>query len=246
MDQPSYSGLGRHNLTNAVGGGDDRIAAVLRRSLLFEGLPHAVSVVTPASTVVRVARKRPLYVQDTTASAVFVVSSGRVRVSRASAERSLTVAYRSAGDVVGETAVLGDGVYHDAATATESVEAVAVPIEALRQLMAVEATIAERMLQIMVQRRIEAERRMEGLLVRSVESRVAGFLLDAAQRHGVPDSRGTLIGVKYTHQEIGDYVGSTRETVTLTLGELKRRGLVSFDHRRIVIENLDGLGRAAG
>jgi CRP-like cAMP-binding protein len=69
-------------------------------------------------------------------------------------------------------------------------------------------------------------------------------LLDAAQRHGIPDSRGLLIGVKYTHQEIADYVGSTRETVTLTLGELKRRDLLLFDHRRIVVRDPDALSRA--
>jgi CRP-like cAMP-binding protein len=53
-----------------------------------------------------------------------------------------------------------------------------------------------------------------------------------------------LIGVKYTHQEIADYVGSTRETVTLTLGELKRRDLLLFDHRRIVVRDPDALSRA--
>ena len=36
-------------------------------------------------------------------------------------------------------------------------------------------------------------------------------------------------------QEIADYVGSTRETVTLTLGELKRRGMILFEHRRVVV-----------
>ena len=70
---------------------------------------------------------------------------------------------------------------------------------------------------------------------------LAHDLLDAANRYGVPDSRGVLIGIKYTHQEIADYVGSTRETVTLTLGELKRRNLVLFDHRRIVVRDAEAL-----
>ena len=87
----------------------------------------------------------------------------------------------------------------------------------------------------MVDRRLEAERRVESLLSRSVESRVAEFLLEAAERHGIPETRGVLIGVRYTHQEIADYVGSTRETVTLTLGEMRRQELLCFDHRRIVI-----------
>jgi CRP-like cAMP-binding protein len=53
-----------------------------------------------------------------------------------------------------------------------------------------------------------------------------------------------LIGVKYTHQEIADYVGSTRETVTLTLGDLRRKNLVLFDHRRIVVRDLEALHQA--
>jgi CRP-like cAMP-binding protein len=96
-------------------------------------------------------------------------------------------------------------------------------------------TFAVAMLQLMLERRLQAERRIESLLSRSVESRVAEFLLDASERHGIPDSRGVLIAVRYTHQEIADYVGSTRETVTLTLGELRRRDVITFDHRRLVL-----------
>jgi CRP-like cAMP-binding protein len=97
------------------------------------------------------------------------------------------------------------------------------------------------MLMLMVERRIQAERRVESLLSRTVESRVAEFLVDASERHGIPESRGVLIGVKYTHQEIADYVGSTRETVTLTLGDLRRRELLVFDHRRIVLTDPDAI-----
>jgi CRP-like cAMP-binding protein len=104
--------------------------------------------------------------------------------------------------------------------------------------------LARRLLRLMVERRLDTERRIESLLSRTVESRVAEFLLDAAQRHGIPDSRGLLIGVKYTHQEIADYVGSTRETVTLTLGDLRRKNLVLFDHRRIVVRDLEALHQA--
>ena len=45
-------------------------------------------------------------------------------------------------------------------------------------------------------------------------------------------------------------MGSTRETVTLTFGEMRRQELLCFDHRRIVIMRLDlaklvwALGRA--
>jgi CRP-like cAMP-binding protein len=121
---------------------------------------------------------------------------------------------------------------------------VQIPLRCVEELLAHHSALSRRLLQLMVERRLDTERRIESLLSRTVESRVAEFLLDAAQRHGIPDSRGLLIGVKYTHQEIADYVGSTRETVTLTLGELKRRDLLLFDHRRIVVRDPDALSRA--
>jgi len=245
MDQPSQLGLAGYRFGGAVSSPDARVANVFRRSHLFDGLAHVVVAIAARSVIVKLPRKCALYSQGADADSVFVIAAGRLRVSRSTADRMLTVAYRGPGDLLGETALLGGGVYHDAATATETVEAVSVPLDALKQLIAVEATLAERMLQLMVERRVEAERRIEGLLMRTVESRVAGFITDAARRHGIPDSRGVLIAVKYTHQEIGDYVGSTRETVTLTLGDLRRRGFIGFDHRRVLVIDNDGLQRIA-
>jgi len=155
----------------------------------------------------------------------------------------LTVAYRVPGDLLGETALAEGHTYRATATATEPVDAVAVPLRAALALLHENPAFSQRMLALMVDRRLQAERRVESLLSRTVESRVAEFLVDAAQRYGVPDSRGLLISMKYTHQEIADYVGSTRETVTLTLGDFKRRSLVVFDHRRIVLPDIDGLSR---
>jgi CRP-like cAMP-binding protein len=101
------------------------------------------------------------------------------------------------------------------------------------------------LLRVMAERRLEAERRIEALLSRTVEARVADFLIRAAETHGISESRGRLIGVKFTHQEIANYVGSTRETVTLTLGDMKRRGLILFDHRRVVVQDEEGLRKLA-
>ena len=80
---------------------------------------------------------------------------------------------------------------------------------------------------------------------RTVEARVADFVAQAAERHGIPESRGVLIGEKFTHIEIAEYVGATRETVTLVLGVLKRDGIIDTDHRRIVVRDAAGLRQRA-
>jgi CRP-like cAMP-binding protein len=221
------------------------ITGVLLRCPLFAVLDDAaLRRLCETCGIARFPRRRPLYQQGVRAEALFVLASGRARVVREGGEsRLLTVAYRVPGELLGETALTEARTYRATATATEEVDAVRIPLNAVDALLTENPVFANRMLGLMVERRLQAERRVESLLSRTVESRVAEFLLDAAQRHGVSESRGVLISVKYTHQEIADYVGSTRETVTLTLGELKRRDLVLFDHRRMVLVKRDELAK---
>jgi CRP-like cAMP-binding protein len=222
------------------------VLQALLRSDVFAGVERSQLVdLAESSAYHRIPRRRRLYAQGELVAGLYVVATGRVRVVRGTGEsRALTVAYRGVGEVIGEIAVTQRPTHEDTATATDPVEVVQIPLRCVEGLLARHAELARRLLQLMVERRLDTERRIESLLSRTVESRVADFLLEAAQRHGIPDSRGLLIGVKYTHQEIADYVGSTRETVTLTLGELKRRDLLLFDHRRIVVRDADALSRA--
>jgi CRP/FNR family cyclic AMP-dependent transcriptional regulator len=221
----------------------DTIGGALARSTVFGALQEgALRQLAGASSLIRVPRRRHLYRQDERPEALFVVASGRLRVVRESGQaRSLTVAYRTTSELVGETALVDRDGYRDTAASTDYAEVVRVSLAQVDQLLAADAALAGRLMRQMIERRLEAERRVASLLSRSVESRVCEFLMDASERHGIPESRGLLIGVKYTHQEIADYVGSTRETVTLTLGELRRRGTILFDHRRVVVTKPDRL-----
>jgi len=222
---------------------DVRKRLVLARNSAFGSLAAEVlTEVVRKSSLVRFARRRALYEAAEQAQAVYVIAAGRTRVVlRGPEERILTLAYRGPGELVGESCFGDGGLHHDTALAHEQVEAVKIPYRVVAKLLETHASFGLRILAIANARRCLAEGRVEALLSRTVESRVIAFLLDAAENYGIPESRGTLVGVKFTHQEIASYVGSTRETVTLTLGDLKRRNMLLFDHRRIVLTDSDSL-----
>jgi CRP-like cAMP-binding protein len=213
---------------------------ILRRCIVFATLDDAseLRALASHSTTVTVDRRKNLgTVGD---GYLYVIGSGRVRMMEPDADRELTLEYLGPGDLVGDTALWSAGLERRAIV-VEQAEALRIPLSAVRQLLATNAAFCSAMLMVVGQRRLTAEHRLHALLSRTVESRVAEFLVMAAERHGIPDSRGTLIGVKYTHQEIASYVGSTRETVTLILGDFKRADIVTTDHRRVVIRDPAGL-----
>jgi CRP-like cAMP-binding protein len=47
--------------------------------------------------------------------------------------------------------------------------------------------------------------------------------------------------LKITHQELANLIGSTRETVSLTLSQFKRKRLISTEGRKVIISDADAL-----
>lgn len=171
---------------------------------------------------------------------IYVIGRGRARIRRQCGERELTVEYVGSGDVIGEQQLFESRPDGDIVS-LESTEAVRVPLELVKKLARSEPSFTLSLLQAVQNRRRAAENRIHAMLGRDVESRVAEFILEAAAKHGVPDPRGVLVEFKFTHQEIADFVGSTRETVTLVMGAFKREGIVTPDHRRALIRKLEDL-----
>ena len=94
---------------------------------------------------------------------------------------------------------------------------------------------------LLLSRQRETEERIESMLFRNVEARLCEFLVKAADRWGVPTPKGTLISAPITHLEIAQAIGSTRETVTLTLGTIRRAALLDVAGRRLIVTDREAL-----
>jgi CRP/FNR family cyclic AMP-dependent transcriptional regulator len=238
---------GRSDTQRAVRNGSEqeiRKRQVLLRNPVFAELGvDPLGDVVRKSALVRFAKKKALHENGEPGQAVHVVASGRVRVLRRgeAPHRVVTLAYRGPGELVGENCIVAGGEHADDAVAHDPVEAVRVPARLVARLLDGHPAFCRALLSVATARRLELETRLQTLLTRSVESRLAEFLVEAAEEYGIPESRGVLVGVKYTHQEIASCIGATRETVTVSLGELKRRELLLVEHRRLVLTDVDAM-----
>jgi methanogenic corrinoid protein MtbC1 len=71
-----------------------------------------------------------------------------------------------------------------------------------------------------------------------------------ADEHGYLSDKGVKIEVNLTHEEIASFLAANRSTITTYLNELKRRGYIWIEERRLVmvppehLQILDGLSQA--
>ncbi|MGH3345199.1 MAG: helix-turn-helix domain-containing protein [Carbonactinosporaceae bacterium] len=92
----------------------------------------------------------------------------------------------------------------------------------------------------------DADRRMTSQVGTSGARLLAMFLLDLAERCGVPDANGAIpLPLPLTQQERATMIGRARETVACALTVWRRIGMVSTHRIRIVIRNPDALREVA-
>jgi len=74
----------------------------------------------------------------------------------------------------------------------------------------------------------------------SAQEKLAFLLLEWSDR-GRPAGSGSQLRFSLTHEEIGNFIGTSRETVTRTLRNFKNRSLVAFHGSMMTITNRAGL-----
>ncbi|MGB7442625.1 MAG: Crp/Fnr family transcriptional regulator [Coleofasciculaceae cyanobacterium] len=105
-----------------------------------------------------------------------------------------------------------------------------------------EINASSRLSQIVLAQMVRRMRQTEALLAisgqRRVEERLQQLLMLIKQDVGQPGPEGIRLGVRLTHQNLANAIGTTRVTITRILGKLKTEGAITFDSdRHIILKN---------
>ena len=186
--------------------------------------------------------RQVIYLPGDRAQGVFFLAQGRVKISKVTRDgKELTLAYRTTGDFFGEPCLLEGGPREEMAEAMEATLAIEVDRETLDQVLSSSGQAVYWFTRALIARRKDLESRVEQLIFKDVGAKLAELLLSLGQEHGVLDQRGVVVGLKITHQEMANLIGSTRETVSLTLSQFKRKGLIQTEGRRVILSDPEGL-----
>jgi CRP/FNR family cyclic AMP-dependent transcriptional regulator len=222
---------------------EKQTVALLRRcDVLAEISPEAMQALLPGLTVGTYRPRQVIYLPGDRAQGVHFLTTGRIKISKVTRDgKELTLAYRNEGDFFGEPCLLDGGPREEMAEAMDASTTAEIPREVLDNLLRSDGGAAYKFARALIIRRKDLETRVEQLIFKDVGAKLAELLLNLGQEHGISDERGVVVGLKITHQEMANLIGSTRETVSLTLSQFKRKGLIQTDGRRVILADLEGL-----
>jgi len=166
---------------------------------------------------------------DEMINTVFLVASGRVQLYRTTqAGRRFVAATLGPGSMFGEASLLGGQGPDTRAVALESGTVWVMPGQQALEISSTEAMFGFGLMQAIGQRVVEAENRLEQMAYSTIASRLAALLLELSE-----DDPRDIVHV--THQELADMLGTWRETISKTLQDFRRRGLVASGRRQLTL-----------
>ncbi|MDX1763431.1 MAG: Crp/Fnr family transcriptional regulator [bacterium] len=178
---------------------------------------------------------------------LYIVRSGSVKVYKLSAdgkERILQVF--GPGQFFAELPVLDGRNYPASAEALSPGALLFVSRENIVQLLSRYPQMTAKVYEIVGDRLRHFATAVTDLTLKDASRRLAGFLLAKMEAYDPLGQDVVRFPLELTHQEIASLIGTARETVSRTLRQFEKDGIIEMKERHITVRDKSLLAQAAG
>jgi CRP/FNR family cyclic AMP-dependent transcriptional regulator len=184
-----------------------------------------------------------LFVEGQTPRGVYIVCSGKVKLYTTSKEgKVLILKQAEAGEVIGLSATISGTNYETTAETAVPCQLDYIGRQDFMALLQKESEMGARV-SLSLSREFQAAYRdiHDLVLSRSSSGKLARLLLSSCPSSATSHSGEVHLRSVMTHEEMAQRIGSSRETVTRLLSELKKKRLIRLDGSNLVIRSRSGL-----
>ncbi len=188
-----------------------------------------------------------LYELGQPAEEFHLVLRGRIRLrDRGREGQDIVVGFAAEGEAFGHEVLAELSRRVLTASAAEASEVLSVSGESLLSLVGQKPTLHRHLVRHLASELVHQTEEIKMLAFLDVPSRLAGTILWLADRYGASKNGELEVPYWFTHQEMADLIGSTRETVTTVLAEFKRHRLIINRNHHFVVLDREAVTRRIG
>lgn len=184
-------------------------------------------------------RGHVLFTEGDTGKEMFVIHSGKVRISKKVRDVDKTLVTLGAGEFFGEMAIVNNKPRSASAIVEEPAKLLVIDPKTFEAMVRGNAEIAVRMIKKLAARLQEADEQIENLLLRDHNSRVVHYLAHLATRQGKQTEAGIAVDVQV--KDLAGRIGLEVEPVNEVFNKLIRAKLVKITETGLVIQDVGKL-----
>ncbi|MYL35031.1 cyclic nucleotide-binding domain-containing protein [Pontibacillus yanchengensis] len=201
---------------------------MLSQISLFDELPKEELMVVDEMSEMKPVKKGTLILSpESPIEALFLLKQGQVRLYRMNSQgKQFTVDILVDGNIFGETSTMSltdNEIYAEAMTDTYLC---ILSNEDFEQFIQTNPNIALKLIDILSTRLKEVYTISEKIALSDVKNRLLYLLLMLSEKTGRRKNEWQTIEMKLTHHDLANMIGSTRETTSAIISQLKKEGYI--------------------
>ena len=183
-------------------------------------------------------RGAEIYAHDPEKREAFVIASGGVEVSRASAAgKKFVLSVQGPHEILAIVRLLAAPPIHYVYAAYEDSVLLHLPCDGLAAILDADPILWRDVALLMCVRHGDSLRQLNDQKLGSLEQRMAATLVDLARIHGIAVAAGTELGLRLPQEQLGAMLGVTRQSANKLLRGFEAAGLIAVDYNHITIRD---------
>jgi CRP-like cAMP-binding protein len=210
---------------------------------LFKGLnDNSMMELNKISSMQEIKKEEPIYFASEPSRAIYFLKTGRVKIAKYfsdGSEKIITII--NPGEIFGEMAYLDEGERTDYAITVESSLICAINKSDLTSFIEKNPELNLKLTKILGLKLRSFSERIEDLVFRDADQRIASFILRFAEKNGKKVGNQVFVKPFLKHQNIGELTACSRQTVNYILTTLRDKGVIDFDRNKLIINKIEEL-----
>lgn len=183
-----------------------------------------------------------IFSQGQPAIAAYVVIEGKVKVYKLGSDgRQYILHIFGPGEIFAESAVFAGKTYPAFGEAITDTTLFYLFKDNFLWLVEHNSSIALKMLSSQATRLREFAAKIEDLSLKEVSARLAGFLLEEAQKKGKHTPKGLELKLDMNKTQLAAFIGTISETLSRTLFRFKNQGLIEEKNNYLIVKKISNL-----
>ena len=175
---------------------------------------------------------------------LFLIRDGRVKICKITKEGKEQIVYvLSKGDFFGENNIFtSNNISNFSAYAITDAKICILKKENLEKILIQNPEISLKIIQEMADRINSAENLAQTLATRDVEARLATVLIEFMNKYGQKKEEEIYINLPLNREQIANYCGITRETVSRRLSKFDKLGIIKLQgNKGLIVKDKEAL-----
>jgi CRP/FNR family transcriptional regulator len=176
-------------------------------------------------------------VEGDLSNSLVIINQGQVKLTKVTKEgKEQIIRVLAPGDFFGELSIFNEkDKYNFSAYALSSVKICSLSKEAMHTILIENPEISVKILTEVSKRLMEAENLAQNLATNDADIRVANLISEFGEKYGHNTDLGIEVNLPMNREDMANYIGVTRETISRKLTKLQDSGVISLVGNKTLI-----------